>query len=444
MARRTKRKEKPSRRASGVDIVLVDRCDSSAAFLAYRLGRERGVSVSHCADAEGLAAVLSDEAKRYVLAVVDLDQPRVAVEEVCGLLSAHGLPTLFVADAIRKEMRDFLACQALAGIVEKAGSYACEDVFSAILRLLDNREVGILLVGEKSAACSRLAIRLGHQMHPIATAESASEAMAHLDADARIGVMVLDLAHSEDGGAALLGQIRERSKLQTLRIIGLGAAGTKDQAIAGLKAGADEVIVEPFTPEEFDLRLNRHVRTAQQTRCLRDLAERDFLTGLYNRRHFFDEGPRRVAAAHAAVPPIPLALALIDLDHFKRLNDSYGHDLGDQVLREVASRLKQQAGTTHLVARLGGEEFGMLLSGLPLQEARTFCDAICQSFAEIPIATECGALTVTVSIGLAKIDGVAMFDRNLNAADRLLYIAKHQGRSQVICEGEDDSCTAVA
>ncbi len=163
---------------------------------------------------------------------------------------------------------------------------------------------------------------------------------------------------------------------------------------------------------------------------LREQALCDPLTGLYNRRYLDEFFARELALAQRERTPI--SLALIDLDHFKRLNDEYGHLEGDDVLKGVAQHLLENLRSSDALFRIGGEEFLLILPRADGQEARQRLDAICRSLAAHPMPTRGGARYVTLSAGLAlwPEQGLAL-DELLQVADAALYQAKHEGRNRV-------------
>ena len=163
---------------------------------------------------------------------------------------------------------------------------------------------------------------------------------------------------------------------------------------------------------------------------LREQALHDPLTGLYNRRYldeFFEREQSR-----ALRDRLPLALALIDLDHFKQLNDSHGHLAGDEVLRAVAQHLEMNLRSTDAVFRIGGEEFLLILPGVDAAEASQRVESLREQLAGVRLPTRAGALQVTLSAGLAlwPEHGHAL-DELLQAADAALYEAKHAGRNRL-------------
>lgn len=169
---------------------------------------------------------------------------------------------------------------------------------------------------------------------------------------------------------------------------------------------------------------------AHQQRLEQD-AETDALTGLYNRRWMDRHYPRALACKHSAHRPT--SILMIDLDHFKRVNDEHGHTVGDQVLFQAARRIEFALRPGDLCARYGGDEFCVLLPGVDLPLATGIAQRICASVARQPFALSSGAtLAVSVSIGVACWDQQELLDALLHTADGALYQAKRQGRNRVI------------
>jgi len=160
------------------------------------------------------------------------------------------------------------------------------------------------------------------------------------------------------------------------------------------------------------------------------LANHDDLTGLMNRRAFFHRAREHVAKGGGQRP---VALALADLDHFKAINDSYGHEVGDRALRHVAQEIVRNAPEGALVARLGGEEFAILFEWTSLPDATAMMERVGTAVAASPCAVEGEArVVVTVSIGVAIADAERDVDTLLKRADAAMYAAKDNGRNQTL------------
>ena len=165
---------------------------------------------------------------------------------------------------------------------------------------------------------------------------------------------------------------------------------------------------------------------------LRIRAQTDALTGLPNRRHFFEVG-----LAAAAGPDAGLSVLLLDIDHFKSINDGFGHPVGDEVLRELASRCRGLLRGNDLMARIGGEEFAVLLPGAGAAEAAEVAERLRTAIDGMPVATQGGPVAVTISLGGAMLAAAGeTFEALLKRADHALYEAKDGGRNRVTFAAE--------
>ena len=165
---------------------------------------------------------------------------------------------------------------------------------------------------------------------------------------------------------------------------------------------------------------------------LQDLATKDPLTGLANRRHFFEQGERELKDAQRQARP--LSLLMIDADEFKRINDAYGHPVGDEVLRRVGSTLREVVRTADLAARYGGEEFVVVLPSTAAAGAMVLAERIRVAVRECALAVGEATVKWTVSIGVAEArPGDPGIDAVIARADAALYAAKAAGRDRTIC-----------
>jgi diguanylate cyclase (GGDEF)-like protein len=168
---------------------------------------------------------------------------------------------------------------------------------------------------------------------------------------------------------------------------------------------------------------------AQYHETAYDMLTRDGLTGAYNKRHFMEALDRNVQRCRRR--RLPMALVLFDIDHFKRINDTYGHLAGDEVLQELSARVMQIAREDELFARLGGEEFAILNCDGDLNEAVQFAERCRSLMGATPFETSAGAIAVTISGGVAQYDLESSAGELIARADRKLYQAKRAGRNQI-------------
>jgi diguanylate cyclase (GGDEF)-like protein len=161
------------------------------------------------------------------------------------------------------------------------------------------------------------------------------------------------------------------------------------------------------------------------------MAMTDDLTGLFNRRHFTRQGMKELGLAQRSQQPC--ALIMLDIDHFKAINDTHGHQAGDDVLKTLARVIGQNVREADTVGRLGGEELAVLLPNTDGEVAASLAERLRQSVEAIPHVVNGQALTVTVSLGVASLwANTDTLDTLLSRADQAMYAAKHQGRNRVM------------
>ncbi|MEN5084054.1 PleD family two-component system response regulator [Bosea sp. TWI1241] len=296
----------------------------------------------------------------------------------------------------------------------------------------------LLLIEDRPLIAQRLAQALS-SFHSVEVEGDAGKALERAsEGDFEIVLVSLDLANYD--GLRLCSQLRSLERTRNLSVLMLGEAGDQGRVLRGLEIGAHDFLVRPIDRNELLARARTLVRRKRFAERLRDsvqssmeMAVMDQLTGLHNRRYLdgrlsgmFDESALRARA---------LSVLVLDVDHFKAVNDGWGHDVGDEVLREFADRVRACTRGIDLVARLGGEEVVVVLPDTPLEAARAVAERI-RARVEgeaFPIHARTAAIPVTVSIGVAsRRAGDISAAEMLKRADEAVYRAKAGGRNRVI------------
>ena len=247
-----------------------------------------------------------------------------------------------------------------------------------------------------------------------------------------IKLLITDYNMPQMDGFELVKNIRHKYDKSDLVIIGLSAEGQGALSAKFIKHGANDFLKKPFYHEEFNCRVQHNVESLELIERITYAANCDHLTGAFNRRYFFKLGGDFYTQAREN--KTPMAAVVLDIDHFKRVNDNFGHDTGDMVLKAVADIL-QESLSRFLVARTGGEEFFALLPGLDNDKAISLISKIRQIVAETMIVAGDEEIFVTFSAGVTN----QMFnsiDEMINKADEFLFRAKEAGRNLVV--GDDD------
>jgi diguanylate cyclase (GGDEF)-like protein len=411
-------------------ILLVEDSRMFSAVLSHRFETELGFSVTHCSSLKMLNEVLADASHDFTMAVIDLNLPDAAHGEALDVAVAHHIPTIVFTASFDMATRNRIMERNVVDYVLKDSEFALDNLVAAVRRAIANRSTRVLVVDDVPSARKMLTDLLQAQQFKVTEAGTGVEALAALEEFQDIEIVVTDYNMPDMNGHELTRRIRHRYGSDWMRIIGISSSTDRLLSATFLKAGASDFIYRPFVPEELQCRIALNVETLTQLKKLRAAAASDYLTGLYNRRYFYDHGPRLVNECLRRQRPS--SVAILDIDHFKKLNDTYGHEIGDQVLKAVAGRLHSLfEGSDNLLSRLGGEEFAILFTEMNSRAATALCDEVRLSLASLKVNADDEELSVTVSIGVAEIVGYESFENYLNAADQFLYMAKHNGRNQV-------------
>jgi len=401
-----------------------------SAVLSHRFETELGLAVTHCPSLKILNEALMNAGDGFTMAVIDLNLPDAPHGEALDVAVAHNIPTIVFTASFDVATRNRIMERSVVDYVLKDGEFALDNLVSSVRRAIANRSTRVLVVDDLPSARKMLTDLLYAQQFKVTEAGTGIEALAALEEFGDIEVVVTDYNMPDMNGHELTRRIRHRFGSDRMRIIGISSSNDRLLSATFLKAGASDFIYRPFVPEELQCRIALNVETLAQLKQLRAAAASDYLTGLYNRRYFYDHGPRLVNECLRRQRPS--SVAILDIDHFKNLNDTYGHEIGDQVLKAVAGRLGALfEGSDNLLSRLGGEEFAILFTEMNSRAATALCDEVRLSLADLKVHADDEELSVTVSIGVAEIAGYEAFDNYLNAADQFLYMAKHNGRNQV-------------
>ena len=265
---------------------------------------------------------------------------------------------------------------------------------------------------------------------------SGAEALEFLATD-RPDLVVLGRTLPDMDGLDLLPRLKS-GELDFVPVLVASHRGETAERVRGLQLGADDYIPRPCDPAEFLARAKALLRTKQAHDRIRKLqitleqmVVSDPLTGLHNRRYLMDRMLQEMQRSDRHGEP--LALAMIDLDAFKPINDQFGHVLGDKVLRAVGSAITKSVRVSDIAARYGGDEFAVILPQTPAEGAMRVCERLLRNISEIVLQDETGrTFRITASLGLAyyPADDVETPEDLVHSADGALYGAKRSGKNR--------------
>lgn len=381
-------------------------------------------------DAERL---LDEDKSRYKVAVVDLVLPDAPDGEAVDLVCRHEIAVIVLTSNISEGMRDRIVAKPIVDYLSKQTVASVEYAANLVRRVVANHYLKVLVVDDSDAFRSYLSHLLQVHCLQVLNAENAEQAMKIVQQHPDIRLMLFDYEMPGMNGVQLTAAVRARVSRARACIIGVTGSDNPYIGAQFLKAGADDILRKPFLVEEFYARVIHHLDTLDHIRLMERLANRDYLTNLYNRRYLYLQG--NAMAVQAQREHTSLSVAVVDIDHFKRVNDQFGHEIGDRALISVAECLVKCVGSGDLVARMGGEEFCIV--SLSANDDKSFFERICRAVERLDFHDANGRpIALTVSIGVNN-QIECGFERMLSGADGALYRAKDEGRNRVVVAPRD-------
>ncbi|MGH1397959.1 MAG: PleD family two-component system response regulator [Alphaproteobacteria bacterium] len=318
------------------------------------------------------------------------------------------------------------------GVVENTSSVMTESAENA----------NILLIEDKDFEQRKITETLNIDHDAITSVTGGVEGMQHIG-EKDFDLIIVSLNLDNEDGLRLCSHLRSNEKTRNTPIIMIGGAEDMDRIAHGLEIGAHDYIMRPIEKNELLARVRTQIRRKRFQERLRasydislSMALTDTLTGLYNRRYLEVHLDKLLHKNREEMKS--LAVLMLDIDHFKSVNDTWGHGVGDEVLKTFAKRLQNGLRSVDLVARLGGEEFAVILPDVSNDRSFMVAERLRRAIAKEPFAcaTDSGCLDISTSLGGAIIDYQAhTVEEVLERADKALYEAKEQGRDCCVFEG---------
>jgi two-component system cell cycle response regulator len=449
-------------------VLVVDDVATNVKLMEARLSAEYFDVVTAMSGAE---ALIICERAECDLVLLDVMMPDMDGFEVCRRLktnpATHHIPVVMVtaldqpSDRVRgleAGADDFLSkpTPELALIARVRSLTRLKMVTDELrMRAVTSREIGIespereavadtgrggrvLIVDDRPASYERVASTLAAE-HSVEIEADPSEALFRA-AEGNYDLVIVSFNLENFDALRLCSQIRSLDRTRNVPILALTEPDNTARMLRGLEIGVNDYLMRPIDKNELLARARSQVRKRRYTERLRDnvqisieMAITDALTGLFNRRYL--ESHLASLMEQAGARGKPLAVMMLDIDYFKSINDTYGHDAGDDVLRDFAMRIKRSIRGIDLAARCGGEEFVIVMPETDLTVAAMVAERLRRRIAGEPFVISQGArsIPVTLSIGIAGLRGHEDTAASLiKRADQALYRAKRDGRNRVV------------
>lgn len=368
---------------------------------------------------------LSANPNKYFLSITSVLNLDSDAFEKIDLLGEFNIPVIAIVSQYQDEMRDQLIKRHVIDYVVKTNNPDTSYICDLILRVHKNVSIKVLVVDDSKVSQFVIARELRLQKFMVQQTSSGIEALDILKAQNDIKLVLVDHQMAEIDGITFVERARQLYPKDQLLIIGLSTSTDPRLAVKFLKAGANDFISKPFNYEILLCRINQNLDMLDAVDFAKHLSNIDYLSNVFNRRYFFERGNRMFST----LPKNGVLTAIMmDIDFFKKINDEYGHDVGDEVIKHFAENMREHF-HPDLVARLGGEEFAVLSLSHDYLYTFDHIERFRQKIAGQEVKVKHHTIRYSCSIGATNITR-----KNLNEmmihADRLLYKAKQNGRNR--------------
>jgi two-component system cell cycle response regulator len=448
-------------------VLVVDDLLTNVKLLEARLSAEYFDVLTAMSGEEALAIC---ERAECDIVLLDVMMPDMDGFEVCRRLKAglatHHIPVVMVtaldqpSDRVRGLQAgadDFLTKPVSdVALIARVRSLARLKLMTDELRMraVTSRDIGIespereavaesgrggriLIVDDRASSYEQIAAMLAGEHS--ADVEADPNAALFRAAEGNYELLIVSLGFQNFDGLRLCSQVRSLDRTRNVPILAISDAEDNTRLVRGLEIGVNDYLPRPIDKNELLARVRTQIRKKRYAERLRDnvqmsieMAITDALTGLYNRRYM--ETHVGTLVEQAASRGKPLTVLVLDIDYFKSINDTHGHDAGDDVLREFAIRIRKSIRGIDLACRYGGEEFVVVMPETDLAVATIVAERLRRRIASEPFRIQQGAraIEVTISVGIAGLGSADNAASVLKRADQALYRAKRDGRNRVV------------
>ncbi|OEU69878.1 MAG: diguanylate cyclase response regulator [Desulfovibrio sp. S3730MH75] len=346
------------------------------------------------------------------------------------LLVTNGIPAIVVTASLDDNQLKEILKKNIVDYVLKKTEHS-EYIVRIVKRVYSNRKIKVMVVDDSVTVRHWIAAVLRRQGLTVLEAGGGEEAYEIFTENQDVKLILTDYSMPGMDGRELTAKLRRCRQMDELSIIVLSSDENSRTAPLFLKTGANDFIHKSASVEEILCRVNSNLEMLELLEESRMRANKDYLTGIWNRRYFFEYAEPLFLDLEESGKK--LAIVMLDIDHFKNVNDTYGHDVGDLVLKGFSARLADYFDSVGLSARFGGEEFTVIIEDVDPEELETFVNGFREIIESYSLAHRGDTITYTVSIGVST-DVSLGLDAMINRADALLYEAKTSGRNKVVCE----------
>ncbi len=408
-----------------MNILIVDDSKTILSSLRHAIESKLDITVYTAASMKECADLILKHKGKFSLALLDYNLPDAQNGEIVGFIKKFKIPSILLTGSKLEKENPVFKNENLIDYIIKNGSYAMDYSVSVVKRFILNESVEVLVVDDSKTFAAKMEGLCKKYNLKTVVNYSASDALDTIKQRPNIKLILVDYMMPGMNGLEFVMELRKSYKKDEVAVIALSGTSEKEIVASFLKYGANDFLYKDFSDEEFVARVNNNLEVIELFHDTQDKAKKDYLTGLFNRNYIYNEGEELYK--RASDKKELLSLILLDINKFKIINDSYGHDVGDEAIKAVSKILLEYLNKDSLIARLGANEFAILLKNRPYAEVHQTFQEIQEVIANRKFKLVDTDLDLTVSIGATTVLEDSLDDM-FHCADEALIDSKKRGR----------------
>jgi|JI9StandDraft_1071089.scaffolds.fasta_scaffold01765_13 diguanylate cyclase (GGDEF)-like protein len=405
-------------------IFIIDDSKSFSKLMTIRIKNDLGLDSITASSFDESKLILEKERSSIFLALVDLNVVDAKGTEHIDYMLDHKVPVIVITGELNDEIRNKILEKNIIDYIFKSKKEDMDYVIKLLKQVIRNSETKVVVADDSPLFRKLTGDLLRLQMFKVLEAKNGLDCLNIVEENPDIKLVLTDYNMKEMDGFELTLRLREKYSKDSLIIISISGNDTKNISSKFIKIGVNDFITKPFTKEEFACRINMNMDALESIERIKDLSNRDFLTNLYNRKFFLEKSNSILAAGKQS------ALAIFILDHFKKLNNEYGDETGDMVLKSLGIIAKEHFSKSHFLFRLEGKKFAVLIPSITKEDATLLFENFCSKVSSIPLNVNGNRIEITISVGLS-ISEESNPSLRIKDAEELLSEARNTGRNRV-------------
>jgi diguanylate cyclase (GGDEF)-like protein len=415
-------------------ILVVEDSEMVMKVLRHLLQAKPAYQVVYANSFEQVKQACDEHKDGFFAALTDLNLPDALDGEVVDFILSKKIPTIVLTGSYDEKKREQLFSKGIVDYLTKEGRYAYSKAIDMIQRLEKNQSIKVLVVDDSDMSRKHVVNLFKRHLYQVLQAEDGVDAIKVMLENSDVKLLITDYNMPRMDGFELVKNLRYKYDKTDLIMIGVSGESSEALSAKFIKHGANDFLHKPFHPEEFYCRINHNIEFLELVEKIAFNATHDHLTGLYHRAHFFNLGREQHKNARANSSQI--AVAVIDIDAFGRVNTEQGNEYGDYVLKLVAEQLQSML-SRFLLARADTDIFYLMMPGLDNEKALAFISKVKQLFSGENFTVNDTNYHFSFSAGVTN-QLYSSLDEQISRANLLLQRAKEAGGNMVIGDDDED------